>query len=117
LSKFDKRWRYKQREELGEGTNMPYELTRNPAVIPRKRGKGRQTQAISSTRRDASHWERGRGRGRGKAGQAGRQVDGQAGQAEQAEQARQAGQARQAEGKRKKLLLLRLAVTMVSSVR
>jgi hypothetical protein len=38
-------------------------------------------------------------------------------QAEQAEQAGQAGQARQAEGKRTKLLLLRLAVTMVSSVR
>jgi hypothetical protein len=80
LSKFNKRWRYKQREELGEGTDMPYELTRNPAVIPRKRGKGKQAQAISSTRRDASHWEQqGRGRGSGRAGQAGRQAGGRAG--------------------------------------
>ena len=80
LSKFNQRWRYKQREEPGEGTDMPYELTRNPAIILRKRGKGRQAQAMSSTRRDHSHWEQqGRGRGSGRAGQAGRQVDGQAG--------------------------------------
>jgi hypothetical protein len=49
LSKFNKRWRYRQREEPGEGTDMPYELTRNPAVIPRKRGKGRKGQRQAGT--------------------------------------------------------------------
>ena len=27
LSKFNQRWRYKQQEEPGEGTDIPYELT------------------------------------------------------------------------------------------
>ena len=46
-----------------EGVDVLYELTRNPAIIPRKRRRGSR-QAISSTRRDPSHWElpsRGRG--------------------------------------------------------
>jgi hypothetical protein len=55
LSKFNKRWQYRQQEEPREGTNMPYKLTRNLVVIPQKRSKGKQAQAISSTRQDASH--------------------------------------------------------------
>src|SRR5579862_192143 len=48
-------WRYRQIKEPGEDVDRDYELTRNPAVIPRKRG--RVGQAASSTRRDPSHWE------------------------------------------------------------
>jgi len=55
LSKFDKRWRYKQQEEPGEDIDIPYKLTRNPAVIPQRRGRGKQVQAMSSTQRDPSH--------------------------------------------------------------
>ena len=40
LSKFNKRWRYNQRTEAGEDIDIPYELARNPAIIPRKRGRG-----------------------------------------------------------------------------
>jgi hypothetical protein len=50
-------WRYWQIREPGEDVDKDYELTRNPAVIPRKRGRGRVGQAVSSTRRDPSHWE------------------------------------------------------------
>jgi hypothetical protein len=74
LASFYKRWRYSSRTVPNEGIDIPYELTRNPAIIPQKRRKGSQ-QAISSTRRDPSHWElpnRGRGRvtsrGRGRGG-------------------------------------------------
>jgi hypothetical protein len=68
LASFHKRWRYSSRTMLNEGIDVPYELTRNPAIIPRKRRKGSR-QAILSTRRDPSHWElpgRGRGKGRGR---------------------------------------------------
>jgi hypothetical protein len=48
-------WRYQQIRELGEDVNKDYELTQNPAVILRKRGRGRVGQAASSTRRDPSY--------------------------------------------------------------
>ena len=74
LSRFNKRQQYIQRTEANEGINIPYELIRNPAIILRKRKRGRQ--AVSSTRRDPSHWEveegRGRGRGRGRGKERGR---------------------------------------------
>jgi hypothetical protein len=46
LSKFDKRWRYKQQVEEGEDIDIPYELIRNPAVIPRRKGRGPARQAV-----------------------------------------------------------------------
>ena len=57
-----------------EGVDVPYELTRNPAIIPRKRRKDSH-QAISSTRRDPSHWEL-QGRGRGSVTHGGSEVGG-----------------------------------------
>ena len=65
-------WRYQQTKQIGEDVDKDYELIRNPAIIPRKRRQGsRAGLALSSTRRDLSHWEepepapiRGRGRGR-----------------------------------------------------
>jgi len=68
---FDLVWRYRQVRQANEDVEREFELTRNPAIIPRKRGRGsRIREAASSTRRDLSHWEvaepsqRGRGRGR-----------------------------------------------------
>jgi len=54
LASFHKRWRYSNQTVPNEDIDIPYELTRNPAIIPRKRRKGSR-QAISSTRRDPSH--------------------------------------------------------------
>jgi hypothetical protein len=40
LSKFDKRWWYKQQVEEREDINIPYKLIRNPAVILWRKGRG-----------------------------------------------------------------------------
>lgn len=62
LSKFDKRWRYKQQVEEGEDIDIPYKLIRNLAVILQRKGRGPARQAVSSTTQDLSHFELGRGR-------------------------------------------------------
>jgi hypothetical protein len=40
LSKFDKRWRYKQQVKERGNIDIPYKLIRNLAVIPRRKGRG-----------------------------------------------------------------------------
>jgi hypothetical protein len=66
LSKFNKRWRYKQQVEEGKDIDILYKLIRNPAVISQRKGRGPAQQAVSSTTQDLSHFELGRGRGRGR---------------------------------------------------
>jgi hypothetical protein len=76
LASFHTRWRYSNWTMPNEGIDIPYKLTRNPAIIPREREKGFTAGDLVNETRPitlgATSWGRGRvtsrARGRGRGG-------------------------------------------------